>query len=139
MVGTVSNALDSQSYSGSSDIVLLKYTESGDWQWTQQRGTSGADYGYGGEQLPMICMLRLQSRSACICAVALDATSGSVYVTGGVATSLDGQAYNNGYDMVLMKYDAAGDWQWTRMKGTATDDYGYGGKQQMRLHDGRCV
>lgn len=50
VTGVVQGVLDNQTYAGGSvDIVLLKYNSSGHRQWTQLRGTSGNDFGYGGE------------------------------------------------------------------------------------------
>lgn len=51
VTGYVSATLDTQTFlGGGSDIVLLKYSTAGVWQWTQLSGSSGDDYGYGGEQ-----------------------------------------------------------------------------------------
>lgn len=51
VTGSISGALDGKTHAGNFDMVLLKYSASGAWQWTQLRGTSGSDSGYGGENL----------------------------------------------------------------------------------------
>lgn len=60
--------------------------------------------------------------------VAVDSTN--VYVTGFVSGSLDGQTFTgtSGTDIVLVKYDTSGNWLWTRVRGTAGNDMGGGGK-----------
>lgn len=58
--------------------------------------------------------------------VAVD-TNRNVYVTGYVSGALDSQIHAGGYDMVVMKYNASGARQWTRLRGTAGNDFGYGG------------
>lgn len=62
--------------------------------------------------------------------VAVDGSSGSVYVTGYAQGAMDGQIYVGGADIVLMKFDASGAWQWTRQKGTSLNDRGYGGEHR---------
>ncbi len=85
-------------------MFLVKYNSAGYWQWTRQLGTANHDCGY---------------------AVAVDA-GGNVYVTGYTGGGLDGNN-NAGYDdMFLVKYNAAGEKQWTRQLGTTSSDYGHG-------------
>lgn len=64
--------------------------------------------------------------------VAVDATSGSVFVVGIVSASLDNQLYAGGTsDIALLKYNASGAWQWTRLRGSIGADFGYGGEQRI--------
>lgn len=105
VTGYVSNALDGQIFRGSYDIVLMKYNTTGHRQWTRLRGTNGIDLGYG---------------------VATD-TIGNVFVTGHVSASLDGQAFTGGlFDIVVIKYNTTGHRLWTKLTGTADDDYSLG-------------
>lgn len=55
-------------------------------------------------------------------------SSDNVYVTGTVAISLHDQPYNGGNDVALKKYNSKGTRQWTRMRGIASSDVGYGGE-----------
>lgn len=70
-----------------------------------------------------------------LCVVAVDGNSGRVYVTGYAQGTLDGQTFAGGSvaDIVLMKYNSSGAWQWTRLRGTTNEDVGYGGEYEMRL------
>lgn len=62
-------------------------------------------------------------------AVAVDSTTSDVYVTGYVGDGLDGQMYAGGLaDIAVLKYDAAGVRQWTRLMGSSGTDRGYGGE-----------
>lgn len=74
-------------------------------------------------------------RASFICyAVAMDAASDSIYVTGIVSGSLDGQTFAGGiYDLMLLKYNTAGVWQWTQLRGTTSNDYGYGGDNFLQI------
>lgn len=63
-----------------------------------------------------------------MCIVAVDSSSASVYVTGYVSGALDGQDYAGMNDMILLKYKSSGEWQWTRLDGSAGNDFGNGGK-----------
>lgn len=65
-----------------------------------------------------------------MCIVTVD-SSGSVYATGRITGTLDGQSNSGSYDVLLLKYSALGDWQWTQVRGTSGDDRGYGGEPQM--------
>lgn len=60
--------------------------------------------------------------------VAVDG-SGNVYVTGYSSGTLDSQTHLGGpADLVLLKFNGAGDWQWTQRSGTGGDDLGYAGE-----------
>lgn len=64
--------------------------------------------------------------------VAVDST-GSVYVSGVVSGTLDDQMYTAGTasstDIVLLKYNSSGSWQWTRLRGSTGSDFGYAGEK----------
>ncbi|RYH00317.1 hypothetical protein EON65_49545, partial [archaeon] len=107
VVGEVGSKLNGQSYAGgSSDIVLLKYASDGTLIWTRMNGTLGQDIG---------------------CGVAVDSSSGTVYVVGQVGSKLNGQSYAGGIsDIVLLKYASDGTLIWTRMAGNSSSDSGKG-------------
>lgn len=104
VAGNASASVDGQPYVGSRDFCLTKYNTSGTRQWVRMRGTSANDYGRG---------------------VCVD-SSGNVYFAGRVGGSLDGQSYAGSYDPCLIKYDASGNWQWTRLWGSSGSEYVYG-------------
>jgi hypothetical protein len=104
VTGETNNALDGNPWAGLSDLFLVKYDAAGTKQWTRQLGTLGTERGEG---------------------VATDG-SGNVYVTGTTNGSLDGWSNAGGYDMFLVKYDAAGTKQWSTTRGSSGDDYGNG-------------
>jgi hypothetical protein len=93
-------------HSGNWDIVVLKLDSSGAYHWHTFYGSSNADGGYG---------------------IAVD-TSGNVYVTGH-STATWGTPlapYNGGYDIVVLKLDSSGAYQWHTFYGSGGGDYGYG-------------
>lgn len=74
------------------------------FSFTKQMGSITDDYGKG---------------------IAVD-TSGNIYVTGYTGGGLDGNTSAGGNDIFLVKYDSAGNKQWTRQFGTANNDGGSG-------------
>jgi hypothetical protein len=50
-------------------------------------------------------------------------SSGNIYTTGFTMGAMDGNAYNGGQDIFVVKYNPAGIKQWTRQPGTSSDDY----------------
>ena len=92
LTGHTYGSLDGQSYAGGTDFFLMNFDASGAWQWARQRGTSS----WG------------QSRGR-----ALD-SEGNAFLTVYAYGSLDGQSYLGSTDILLMKFDASGGWQWTR-------------------------
>jgi len=86
VTGHTSRGLDGNTNSGSSDIFLVKYNQSGTKQWTKQLGTSSNDFGNG---------------------VTTD-SSGYIYVTGYTFGELDGNTNSGNYDIFLVKYDSSG-------------------------------
>ena len=72
-------------------------------EWTRQLGTSAVDMSHG---------------------VSADGL-GNVYISGDTTGSLGGPSAG-GYDAFVSKYDAAGNFQWTRQLGTSSTDESYG-------------
>ena len=98
-------------HSGSSDIFVLKLDSSGSYQWHTFYGSSGSDYGFG---------------------IATDG-SGNVYVTGmsnATWNSTGGwpplHAHSGSNDIVVLKLDSSGSYQWHTFYGSSGSDYGYG-------------
>lgn len=94
-------------YAGSFDVWAGKYDSSGNRLWLAQRGSSDIEYGFddlnGG--------------------VATDA-AGNVIVVGRTKGALDGNSKRGGFDYFVVKFDANGNWLWTRQDGTSQDDAG---------------
>jgi len=104
VAGYTTGDLDGESNAnpGTADIFLTKYDASGTRQWTRLAGTTGGDEsGWS--------------------AVAVDG-SGNIYVTGWTSGNLDGETNAGGSDAVLIKYNASGTRQWTRLLGSAGSD-----------------
>lgn len=104
VTGETNGGLDSNTNAGFGDLFVVKYDDCGLRRWTRQRGTAKRDFATG---------------------VAVDG-SGNVYVTGATESSLDGNTHVGDYDLFLIKYDAAGNWQWTRQLGTPNSDVATG-------------
>ena len=91
-------------HSGSSDIVVIKFNSSGVYQWHTFYGSAINDYGNG---------------------IAVD-SSGNVYVTGESNASW-GSPINphSGFDdIVVLKLNNSGIYQWNTFYGSASNDYG---------------
>ncbi len=84
---------------GGRDVLLLKYDSDGNLQWYKTWGGSNTEWGTR---------------------IALDG-SGNVYITG--YTSSYGVG---GRDVILLKYDSDGNFQWYKTWGGSDDEYGYG-------------
>lgn len=105
ITGETAGSFDGNTNAGGFDLFLVKYDSSGVKQWSRQLGTSSTDEGRG---------------------VAVDPSSGAIYVTGRTEGSLDSNTNVGGYDIFLIKYDSTGVKQWTRQLGTPGDDEAYG-------------
>ena len=101
-------------HSGSYDIVVLKLDISGAYQWHTFYGSAGQDHGYG-----------------------IAVTSDGVYVTGfsdtawngdGGTLPIHGHSASFSYDIVVLKLDTSGVYQWHTFYGAgdSEDDYASG-------------
>jgi hypothetical protein len=96
-------------YTGSSDIVVLKLNSSGTLLWNTFYGSTNTDEGKS---------------------IAVDA-NGNVYVTGQSNTSWSDPVaplnpHTSGFDIVVLKLDSSGAYQWHTFYGSASTDYGLG-------------
>lgn len=89
-------------YGGPQDFVVTKFDSSGAQQWLRKFGSGGRDFAEG-------------------CAVDV---AGNVYMTGFTEGFLHGHTNMGWQDIVLVKYNSAGAWQWTRVWGTNATDRG---------------
>ncbi|WP_455203770.1 SBBP repeat-containing protein, partial [Kaarinaea lacus] len=92
VVGSINASLDGQDYAGSGDLFLIKFNSDGDKIWTHLSGTASNDSATG---------------------VATDGSN--VYVSGYTRGALDDQtsAFLGNPDLVVMKFNTAGEKQWT--------------------------
>ena len=91
------------------DIMVLKLDNSGALQWNTFYGSGNTDEGKG---------------------IAVDG-SGNVYVTGHSNTSWNSpvtplHAHTSGFDILVLKLDSSGTYQWHTFYGSASTDYGLG-------------
>ncbi len=98
--GHTYGGLDGNGNAGNIDLFVVKYDPAGNWLWTRQRGTPTWDYAN---------------------AVAADG-AGNIYVGGQSYGGLDGNTNRGSWDLILLKFDAAGTWLWTREYGGGADD-----------------
>ena len=99
VTGFTDGNLGGQTVTGIRDLFLTKYDRSGRLIWTRLLGVAAFDsWGFG---------IRVDG-------------SGNIFLTGGTAGNLDGQVKTGTpYDVHLIKYDAGGNRQWTRLLGVA--------------------
>ncbi|WP_158501508.1 SBBP repeat-containing protein [Vitiosangium sp. GDMCC 1.1324] len=109
VTGFTSGGLDGNTNAGGQDLFLAKYDVAGTRQWTRQLGTNGLDVAQA------VATSRRSSGETEIYVVGR--TRGSTTGTG-----LDGRAQLGDYDIVVLKYDAAGTRVWTRQDGTVGED-----------------
>lgn len=102
VAGITQAGLDGNPCYGGKDIVLMKFDQSGNRQWTRQSGTIADDQG-----------------------TAVMVSGGNVYVAGTTNSGLDGNNFYGVTDMFLMQYDWAGNKMWTKQVGTSTHDYAF--------------
>lgn len=102
VTGMTEGNLDGNTNAGYYDMFLVKYDSEGNKQWTRQLGTSSNDDGNG---------------------VATD-NDGNVYVTGTTHGQLGENGIASNDDIYIVKYDSAGDRQWTRQLGSSENDWG---------------
>ncbi|WP_253899500.1 SBBP repeat-containing protein [Corallococcus carmarthensis] len=104
VVGNTQGSLDGSSTPGTSDIFLLKLNILGVQQWVRQIDAGDLDDAKG-------------------VAVGPD---GGVYIAGDTFGSLDGNTNNGTIDVLLARYDSAGNRDWSRMVGGTQPDYAFG-------------
>ncbi|WAS88747.1 MULTISPECIES: SBBP repeat-containing protein [unclassified Corallococcus] len=104
IVGNTSGSLDGTTPAVNSDIFLLKLNILGVQQWVRQIDAGELDDAKG-------------------VAVGPD---GGVYVAGETFGSLDGNTNNGTIDVLLARYDSAGNRDWSRMLGGGQPDYAFG-------------
>ncbi len=98
--GTTTGTLPGSTGSGRGFVA--KYNSSHVLQWIKQFGAAA---------------------SITVAGIAVDKTTGDVLVTGSTPAALDSQTFAGSNDLYLMKFDTNGNWQWTRLRGSATIDY----------------
>ncbi|MCX6879950.1 MAG: SBBP repeat-containing protein [Verrucomicrobia bacterium] len=105
------NAFNPVNGNGNYNILVLKLSSAGAYQWHTFYGSIGNDDGYG---------------------LALD-SSGNVYVTGSSAATWDGptgqaplHAHSGNNDITILKLNSAGAYQWHTFYGSNGDDDGQG-------------
>ena len=104
VVGYSNGNFDNKTNSGSRDILLIKFDVAGSKQWSRLFGTSSYDMTGG---------------------VSID-SSGNVYVVGYSNGNFDNKTNLGRSDMFLVKFDAAGRKQWSRLLGTPASDWATG-------------
>lgn len=102
VVGRTQGDFDGYVNAGTWDLVLVKYDSLGVKQWSIQKGTLGDDFGDGITIAP----------------------NNLIYITGWTAGDLDGETNFGSEDVYLMNYDLDGNWGWTALLGTASEDVG---------------
>jgi hypothetical protein len=104
VAGSTALGMDGNVSAGAMDVVLLRYSTAGAWQFTRQRGSVSSDVAAG---------------------IALTANGGPV-VVGTTSATLDGIAPNGTSDAFVMRFGKAGAWVWTRLSGATYPDSGRG-------------
>ena len=102
VAGDVAGSFGNATNSGSNDVFLMKFNQSGTWQWTSQRGSKKSDNARDLQIDP----------------------AGNILVAGYTSSSLDGNVHWGGADIFVSKYDKDGSWLWTRQRGSNDWDYG---------------
>ncbi|AFE04318.1 hypothetical protein COCOR_01829 [Corallococcus coralloides DSM 2259] len=104
IVGNTSGSLDGTTSSGNSDLFLLKLNILGVQQWVRQIDAGELD----------------DAKSVAV------GPDGGVYIAGETFGSLDGNTNNGTVDVLLARYDSAGNRAWSRMLGGEQPDYAFG-------------
>ncbi len=108
VTGYTNGNLDGNTNAGGYDAFLTKYDPSGAKLWTKLLGHNGGGANAAGNDWAT--------------GVAVDG-SGNVYVSGYTLGNLDENTNAGGYDAFLTMYNSTGVWQWTKLLGTAGDDW----------------
>ncbi|WP_375754492.1 SBBP repeat-containing protein [Corallococcus exercitus] len=104
VVGNTSGSLDGTTPSLNSDFFLLKLNIVGVQQWVRQIDAGELD----------------DAKSVAV------GPDGAVYLAGDTFGSLDGNTNNGTIDVLLARYDSAGNRDWSRMLGGTQPDYAFG-------------
>ncbi|NVJ14916.1 SBBP repeat-containing protein [Myxococcus sp. AM010] len=104
VVGNTYGSLDGTTTPVSTDIFLLKLNLLGVQQWVRQIDAGELD----------------DAKSVAV------GPDGGVYLAGETFGSLDGNVNNGTVDVLLARYDSAGNRQWSRMLGGSQTDYAFG-------------
>lgn len=101
-IGSITDGVYGQAVSGTSDALLVAYSESGQRLWARTMGCSGDDIGYS----------------------VVVGADGSIYSAIASVGPVDGQPYIAGFDVSLIKFSKEGDKLWTRSFGTNLNEKG---------------
>lgn len=105
IAGAAYGSIDGQPNRGGADACLTKYDPNGNRVWLRMRGSNSTDSG----------------TAACA------DEAGNVYLAGRSNSSrFDGMTNSGSYDAFLVKFDAAGNWQWSRLWGGSGSDRPFG-------------
>lgn len=103
LAGAAGGNLDGQTYSGSGDAFLCKFSSDGTKVWTRLLGTTASDEAFS----------------------VTTANDGSIYIAGGTNGSLEGQINKGFLDAFITKFNNDGTKSWTKQLGTPGEDYAY--------------
>lgn len=104
VAGHTSGAFDGATNAGGADVFLSRFTVDGNREWSRIWGSSKSDYVNG---------------------LAVDG-DGNIYVTGYAYGAFDGQTTMGGCDAFLSRFDSAGNREWSRLWGSASNDVAVG-------------
>jgi len=102
LVGESDGAFDSNTNSGSSDVLLMKFAPDGTKAWSKLFGTTGYEYGH---------RIRIDTNDA-------------LYIIGQTDGNLSGNINAGSYDVFVSKFDTNGNEIWTKQYGTSSADGG---------------
>lgn len=103
LAGYTTGNLNGEMENGTHDVYVVKYDSSGDLQWVRLSGVPGQDYmythGWG---------------------ISVDSND-NIFVTGSTKGDLDGETVTGYKDTFVIKYDASGTKQWTKLLGSPSE------------------
>jgi hypothetical protein len=146
ITGYTDGDLDGNTNAGGFDTFIAKYDTSGNKQWTQLLGTSGDDRGYGiavdsndniyitGDAYDIFIAKYdtsgnkqwtqlLGTSTFRGYGIAVDSND-NIYITGKIRGDLDGNTNAGGSDILIARYAASGNKQWTQLLGSQDNDIG---------------
>ncbi len=101
IAGVTSGNLEENVNLGDKDLFLTKINSSGEKEWTKQWGTAQKEEAYS----------------------MITDSDNNLYITGFTAGALGGTSFGK-RDAFLIKFNSAGEIEWTKQWGSADDDYG---------------